>query len=384
MDRLPPELEAQRENLARLWLHARPGHAELRAFARELVRSHADHPWPWLALAEVEAADGQPDATRDAVLRATELAPDDEGVALYGAESLLEAGCRETAEEVLERIRTLGDMENAVVAGRVAGLEASMRQDDGDTDGAERLFRQALDLFPGYGYHWRGLAQLLAAQDRVAEAVAIAREGRRRFPDDVELAGLVEVLEPSDDEVVDAALAPAERDLALIAARHSQDPMLSVVVDLGLATDVRIGLLVNGMVMFGDIASPKELADVVDRAQARVFARATKPRDMSDEAWRALGERMASSNGAAVADLLAQRQAVRDQLTSLDDPTRIPGSLERRRIEFETRVTLTLRNVTVRPGEGAADMNLPIVRVSDAHVVAWWLLEAAEEADARM
>src|SRR5207247_788672 len=79
---------------------------------------------------------------------------------------------------------------------------------------------------------------------------------------------------------------PAEQDLAAIAALQRLDGFLlelQELADADLATAV--GLLVNGMIVIGVLASPMVVAVELDRERERLAKLSDLPESMSVEEW---------------------------------------------------------------------------------------------------
>ncbi|MFT8242779.1 tetratricopeptide repeat protein [Roseomonas sp. BN140053] len=99
---------------------------------------------------------------------------------------LLRQGDRDAAQAAWQHgAGALAEDFDALAAAAQAFAEA------GEAAAAEPLFRMAAGLRPGASAGHLGLSAALRAQGRHAEALAVARQGRERVPEDASLAALV-------------------------------------------------------------------------------------------------------------------------------------------------------------------------------------------------
>lgn len=170
-------------------------------------------------------------------------------------------------------------------------------------------------------------------------------------------------------------LSDLERDLAIIASRNVPDPFLELLA--GNAERIggaAIGLLTNGMIVFGLIASPREIAAQMDAYHGRIAAIAGDPEGVAEDEWREARERFIRQNRDLVEKTLAEREAFEEELLAHLDQPELPASLDRRRIGWAARVFLNLRDVSiVAPGE-ADPTKVPVMRVRVDQVSGWWLV----------
>jgi hypothetical protein len=175
-------------------------------------------------------------------------------------------------------------------------------------------------------------------------------------------------------------LHPSERDLAAVASRRAQDAYLAELVQrASVGAGLPVGLLVNGMIVLGQLAPPELIAKVIDTEWQGVLARIDKPHDMTDEEWAESCER-----GSTRAMRLTERyRAELDQLGEdakpYGDPDGIdvaiaPADIGRRTIaaNMYSHVTIAEARI-VAPGQPGTT-TVPALRIAADQIAGWWVL----------
>jgi hypothetical protein len=197
----------------------------------------------------------------------------------------------------------------------------------------------------------------------------------------------------ADDPVgADPPLSTAELDLARVAVRLAPDEFL---LDLLELADHReggmgfgVGLLVNGMIVMGQLTSREEIAKHSDDEYRTLIERVPKPENVSTEEWSKIRERFSTMASTAVVQL-------RDEHSKLDEDLRqqvgeddwdirsVPGSLARRLVSASARSHLTLLGARIfAPGQ-AGVTQVPVMRVQLSQIAGWWLLRTNEAGDSK-
>ncbi|MDO8213535.1 hypothetical protein [Conexibacter sp. CPCC 206217] len=182
----------------------------------------------------------------------------------------------------------------------------------------------------------------------------------------------------------DQPLHPSALDLAHIEMRGAPDAMLN---DLLLWADIGLGLgvalLVNGMVIMGQLGRPEAMANAVDAQLTTVYMRLPKPDGLSDEEWTRAGRNISTQITSGVA-------VFREQLEELEqdaephggrggiDITSVPAELARRIISADVRTHLTIENARISAPAQPGATRVAVMRVPVSAVAGWWLLESDE------
>jgi hypothetical protein len=186
------------------------------------------------------------------------------------------------------------------------------------------------------------------------------------------------------DEPDKTPLTAAEVDLAMFTSGRAIDPLLHeqakrAWVGFGLG----ISVLVNGMIVMGQLAQPDRMAEELDSEWAMVMKRSPKPDDSTDEEWAEIGKRITG----ATAAMTALRKE-RTQLSKESEPFREDGVLDtasapadvaRTAIYSEAFPHLTLVNANIfAPGQ-AGPTKVEVMRVAIDQIAAWWPLRTDEQ-----
>lgn len=170
-------------------------------------------------------------------------------------------------------------------------------------------------------------------------------------------------------------MSPSDRDLAEIAIASRTDPMLSVLAGVasGNGPTYVVGLLVNGMTIYGRTADPMRMAEAVDAENARWGQRAKAA--TGREGWDEFSEKV----GTMWTDELKkteeeQRMLIEHMAVDLDE---LPEEVARKVIRAREE-DLTLADAKVFP-PGAAPFDVPLVRIRLAQVSGWWLVPTDAE-----
>lgn len=184
----------------------------------------------------------------------------------------------------------------------------------------------------------------------------------------------------------DAPLAGSERDLMRLAARDTPDEFLMALQAMAKQRlNEQVGLLVNGMIVIGELSDPEVLAALMQVRRGAQIERAERPDGLSDEEWDELAEDWISEPVRMVEDLQAREAALDEALEpylSGDGPPRsreIPGELERQLESFRTSSHITLTNATITVAGVNATTSVPVMRIAIRQVAGWWLAPLNED-----
>lgn len=175
------------------------------------------------------------------------------------------------------------------------------------------------------------------------------------------------------------ALSHSDRDLARIAARTRRDPALGTLAALAdTSSGYMVGLLVNGMTVYGRIESPREFYALLDVENAAIVerGRAANPESWSEDVvaefigmWVRRYDEHAAKHRALVernANVDFEEMSDEDMRSTIaDDPA-----------------TITLAEVNVF-APAAARLQVPVMRVSVLHIAAWWPVPRDADGNAR-
>jgi hypothetical protein len=170
-------------------------------------------------------------------------------------------------------------------------------------------------------------------------------------------------------------LSNRNRDLAEIAAASKPDVMLSMLADTVGGTTHVLGLLANGMTIYGRTVSPREMATMLDAENERMFARSsTEERGTQTNA----SERIRNLWTTAI----EKQEADEWELVShtSGDIDELPEELGRKIIRGQ-QSTLTLEDVRVFP-PGCPAFVVPLLRVRLSTVSGWWLVPTDKDGHA--
>jgi hypothetical protein len=189
----------------------------------------------------------------------------------------------------------------------------------------------------------------------------------------------------------DDPLTPHEQDIAeLAAARTAQDGYLMQLI--GLADDgvsTYIGMIVNGIIVFGVLSSTDKIAKPVDEHRSWL-AGASRKAEMPPEGVTAeeFENSLRTFSSAATTAYEAHR-AETDEIADEAEPyltedghldfKAAPARVARRVIGLWYRHSITLAEAQVfAPGQ-AGLMKLPVMRIALDQVSAWWVIPLDSE-----
>lgn len=184
----------------------------------------------------------------------------------------------------------------------------------------------------------------------------------------------------------DAPLTGPERDLMRLAARDTPDEFLMALQAMAKQRlNEQVGLLVNGMIVIGELSDPEVLASLMQVRRGAQIERAERPEGLTDEEWDELAEEWISEPVRMIEDLMAREAALDDALEPYlggDGPPRsreIPGELERQLEGFRTSSHITLTNATITVAGVSATTSVPVMRIAIRQVAGWWLAPLNED-----
>lgn len=171
------------------------------------------------------------------------------------------------------------------------------------------------------------------------------------------------------------SLSNRDRDLAEIAAESKPDVMLSILADTVGGTTYVLGLLANGMTIYGRTVSAREMATMLDAENERMFARSsTEERGRQTNASEQIRNLWTTAIEKQEAE---ERELVVHTPGDIDE---LPEELGRKIIRGR-QSALTLRDVRVFP-PGSPSFEVPLLRVRLSTVSGWWLVSTDEDGHA--
>ena len=179
-----------------------------------------------------------------------------------------------------------------------------------------------------------------------------------------------------------------EWDMANIAANTaSGDAFLEGLMELadgGLGSVV--GVLANGMIVVGAIATGRALAEELD-SQLEVMTRSVeRPSDMSVEEWDERRELWIRRNTRAYEEAEKERASTEAEVEAEGDPTFgydiKPQGLARKALDSHIRTMLTLVDVQIIAPAQHGRVKLPVLRLAVQQIAAWWPISVDEEGKA--
>jgi hypothetical protein len=192
----------------------------------------------------------------------------------------------------------------------------------------------------------------------------------------------------------DDPLSQNEQDIAeLAAARTGFDGYLAqliVLADEGVPT--YIGMIVNGIIVFGTLSSADKIAKSIDEHLSWLADASRKggmpPEEVSAEEFESSLQSFSSGATTAYEAHRAETDEVADEARpysnedgNLDFRT-APARVARRVVRLWYRHSITLTEVQVfAPGQ-AGLMRLPVMRVTLDQVSAWWIVPLDSEGQA--
>lgn len=198
-----------------------------------------------------------------------------------------------------------------------------------------------------------------------------------RHPETRDLPVLGSLAKPDPD--------PSEHDVALLTALAKPDPYLDLLIGQADAgAGAAVGVLANGMTMYGRIAPDRDMGERFDRFIEGVIQRGARTSDDPD-AWAEFAKKVRGQAVLAEEERANERREI--VLSGEEDsdphPAQVSAQETRRQIDlFSRRPALTLMEARVMiPGQQQS-VEVPVLRVRVAQVAAWWLLEEGEDAAA--
>ncbi|MBO9534001.1 MAG: hypothetical protein J7513_13605 [Solirubrobacteraceae bacterium] len=185
----------------------------------------------------------------------------------------------------------------------------------------------------------------------------------------------------------DAPLHGPERDLMRLAARDAPDEFLMALQAMAKQRlHEQVGLLVNGMIVIGELGDPEVLASLLQVRRGAQIERAERPDGLTDAEWDELAQDWISEPVRMVEDFQAREaaldEALEPYLSGDDSPPRsreIPGEMERQLEGFRTSSHITLTNATITAAGVNATTSVPVMRIAIRQVAGWWLAPLNED-----
>jgi hypothetical protein len=185
----------------------------------------------------------------------------------------------------------------------------------------------------------------------------------------------------------DEPLSGPERDLMRVAARDAPDEFLMALQAMAKQRlHEQVGLLVNGMIVIGELGDPEVLASLLQVRRGAQIERAERPDGLTDAEWDELAEDWISEPVRMVEEFQAREAALDDALEPYlgadDGPPRsreLPAELERQLEGFRTSSHITLTNATITAAGVQATTSVPVMRIAIRQVAGWWLAPLNED-----
>lgn len=177
----------------------------------------------------------------------------------------------------------------------------------------------------------------------------------------------------------DEPLHPSERDLADLAAVIRQDAYLQQMAsEAEDGVGAPIGLLANGMVVYGRLGPERLMAEEVD-AYLEWVIQGGETAGADPEGWKEARERL---GGMAVRMADKRKEARQEVLNRAEefsgeegfDWPAAPRDLAREVIRERVRPALTLREARILVPGQSQPLEVPVMRVNMTEVSGWWLL----------
>lgn len=183
----------------------------------------------------------------------------------------------------------------------------------------------------------------------------------------------------------DAPLTGSERDLLRQAVRDAPDEFLMSL--LGMARQrlrEHVGLLVNGMIVIGELNEPEALAALLRVRRGAQIERAERPEGLTDDEWEAMSQDWITEPTRMVEDQRAREESLDEAIEpyTIDGPPRsrdLPGELERQLEALRTYSHITLTDATITAPGVPATTSVPVMRIAVRQVSGWWLAPLNED-----
>lgn len=188
------------------------------------------------------------------------------------------------------------------------------------------------------------------------------------------------------DEDDAAPLSATDRDLLRVAIRDAPDAFLmSLIAMARQRLREHVGLLVNGMIVIGEINEPEALASLLQIRRGTQIARAERPDDATDAEWDEMVADWISEPTRMVQDLREREAALEEALGPYaegDDLPRsrdLPAALERQLEAMRTYSHITLTDATLTAPGVRATTSVPVMRIAVRQIAGWWLAPLNED-----
>jgi hypothetical protein len=183
----------------------------------------------------------------------------------------------------------------------------------------------------------------------------------------------------------DAPLTGSERDLLRVAVRDSPDGFLMSLLSMARqGLHEHIGLLVNGMIIVGELNQPDVLAELLHVRRGSQIGRAERPEGLSDDEWDEMVQAWITEPSRVVEDLREREAALEDAVAPYAEngPPRsrdLPGELERQLEALGTHSHITLTSATITAPGMPTTTSVPIMRIAVRQISGWWLAPLNED-----
>lgn len=191
---------------------------------------------------------------------------------------------------------------------------------------------------------------------------------------------------PTDERT----LSPAEAELSVIANRTAGDGFLGDLLFLADAdAGFPVGLLLNGMVVSGQLAPRRAFAEEIDTQRRNMVARLPTPDGQTDEEWAETVETFSTQATRATDDYLAELEQLDKDIEAYGgrggvEVRKLPAELGRRVIAADAWSYLTLRQVKISAPGQVGVTQVAVMRVAIAQIAGWWVLATDEEGNSRL
>jgi hypothetical protein len=182
----------------------------------------------------------------------------------------------------------------------------------------------------------------------------------------------------------DEPLHPAELNLEAIASNQATDAFLQQLAADGMrGIGATIGMVANGMFIYGTLSPSREMGVEVDAFYEWAFDLAERNDDADDEddTIAKARERVVGRATQAAEEAAKTSNDLVDKLNALEDdfdPATAPAELTREWVTDRARPVLTLQNALIVPPWGRA-VRLPVMRLFTPHITGWWLVHERGE-----
>lgn len=174
-----------------------------------------------------------------------------------------------------------------------------------------------------------------------------------------------------------------EINLASLANRNTNDGFLADLAHLARkGGGVGVALLVNGMIVAGELAPRNAIADELDAEVQSHLARAERPDDTDEAEWAHGVERAGSRFSTALRAQEEEEESLDAEVAQRGGPldlNEVPAGVGRRAMAAEVVSHVTLRDAKIVSAAGHRGVTrVGVMRVALHHVAGWWLLRTDE------